>query len=93
MATGAPVSTTTHRWVFRARLRRAAFGWRGSKLAIARIDEALAEIRAVARHDPAAAGEGAVILLENCLQHCARWTAPRVHLAMPPGPPSRHWCR
>jgi len=41
--------------VFRARLRRAAFGWRGSKLAIVRIDEALAEIRAVARHDPAAA--------------------------------------
>ena len=50
---------------FRARLRRAAFGWRGTKLPIARIDEGLAEIRAVARRDPAAAGEAAVILLEK----------------------------
>ena len=65
MATDAPASAAAHMWAFRARLRRAAFGWRGSKLAIARIDEALAEMRAVARRDPAAAGEGAVILLEK----------------------------
>ncbi len=65
MANKAPASAATHRWAFRTRLRRAAFGWRGSKLAITRIDEALAEIRAVARRDPAAAGEGAVILLEK----------------------------
>ena len=52
-------------WAFRTRLRRAAFGWAGSKLAIRRIDEALAEIRIVARHDQAAAAEGAVLLLEK----------------------------
>jgi hypothetical protein len=54
-----------HPWAFRARLRRAAFGWRGSKLAIERIHEALAEIRGVARQDPATAAEGAVLLLEK----------------------------
>lgn len=52
-------------WAFRARFRRAAFGWAGSKLAISRIDEALTEIRAVARHDQTAAAEGAVLLLEK----------------------------
>lgn len=54
-----------HPWAFRARLRRAAFGWKGSKLAIERIQEALTEIRAVARHDPAKAAEGAVLFLEK----------------------------
>ena len=34
-------------WAFRAKFRRDAFGWRGSRLAIERINEALAEIRAV----------------------------------------------
>lgn len=52
-------------WAFRARLRRAAFGWAGSKLAISRIEEALAEIRAVARHDLASAADGAVLFLEK----------------------------
>lgn len=54
-----------HPWAFRARFRRAAFGWRGSRLAIERIQEALAEIRTVARRDPAAAAEGAVLFLEK----------------------------
>jgi hypothetical protein len=54
-----------HPWAFRARFRRAAFGWRGSKLAIERIHEALAEIRAVARQDPATAAEGAILFLEK----------------------------
>ena len=54
-----------HPWAFRTRFRRAAFGWKGSKLAIERIHDALAEIRAAARHDPAAAAEGAVLLLEK----------------------------
>lgn len=52
-------------WAFRARFRRTAFGWKGTKLAIERIHEALAEIRAVARHDPATAAEGAVLFLEK----------------------------
>jgi hypothetical protein len=32
-----------HAWVFRTRFRRAAFGWRRSRLAIKRLHEALAE--------------------------------------------------
>jgi hypothetical protein len=52
-------------WAFRSRFRRNAFGWRGTQLAIGRINEALAEIRAVARHDPDSAAEGAVLLLEK----------------------------
>jgi tetratricopeptide (TPR) repeat protein len=52
-------------WTFRTRFRRNAFGWKGTKLAVGRINEALAEIRAVARHDPASAAEGAVLLLEK----------------------------
>jgi hypothetical protein len=52
-------------WAFRARFRRAAFGWKGSRLAIERIDEALAEIRAVARQDAVGAAEGAVLFLEK----------------------------
>lgn len=52
-------------WAFRQRFRRSAFGWRGSKLAISRIGEAVSEIRAVARHDTEAAAEGAVIFLEK----------------------------
>ena len=55
-------------WGFRARFRRAAFGWNGSKLAIKRLHEALAEIRAVARHDPASAAEGAVFSWKKCRQ-------------------------
>lgn len=54
-----------HPWAFRTRFRRAAFGWRGSRLAIERIREALAEIRTVARQDPATAAEGAVLFLEK----------------------------
>ena len=54
-----------HAWAFRARFRRAAFGWRGSRLAIERINDALTEIRAVARRDPATAAEGAVLFLEK----------------------------
>jgi hypothetical protein len=60
------VSTTTvPQWAFRSRFRRGGFGWRGSKPAIARIDEALVEIRAVARKDRALAAEGAVLFLEK----------------------------
>lgn len=53
----------TFTWTFRARFRRKAYGWKGSKLAIGRIKEALSEIRAVARKDPVLAAEGAVLLL------------------------------
>lgn len=57
--------TDTIAWGFRTRFRRGAFGWKGTQLAIGRINEALTEIRAVARHDPPRAAEGAVLLLEK----------------------------
>jgi hypothetical protein len=63
MTTTARTDTTA--WAFRARFRRGAFGWKGTQLAIGRINEALTEICAVARHDPARAAEGAVLLLEK----------------------------
>lgn len=50
-------------WAFTKRIRRGGFGWRASRLASQRIDEALAEIHAVARHDPLHAADGAVRFL------------------------------
>ncbi|QCB45179.1 hypothetical protein [Hydrogenophaga sp. PAMC20947] len=64
--TKAPTTTAAATpWAFRTRFRRGAFGWKASRLAIDRIHEALIEIRAAARIDPARAGEGAVLLLEK----------------------------
>lgn len=60
-----PRKSNTGTWAFRARFRSGTFGWNGSRLAIERIGEALTEIRAVARHDPAGAAEGAVLFLEK----------------------------
>ena len=54
-----------HRWTFKSRLRARAFGWRGSKTAIARLKEAVFEIKAANRTDPIAAGAGAVALMER----------------------------
>lgn len=56
--------TAPHRWEFKARFRRHAFGWR-SQPAIARIRQAVAEISRVSRSQPALAAEGAVTLLER----------------------------
>ena len=59
-------------WAFTKRFRRGGFGRRGSRLACERSSEALAEIRAVARHDPALAAEGAVrflVRLSPALEH------------------------
>jgi hypothetical protein len=60
-----PARTTPDSWGFRSKFRRGAFGWRGSKLAIERIGEALAEIRGAQRRDPVAAAQGAVLLLQR----------------------------
>lgn len=54
--------TGTHKWEFRARFRRNAFGWK-SQPAIKRIKEAVSEIKKVARTDKILAAEGAVLLL------------------------------
>ena len=53
-----------HTWEFKARFRRRGFGWR-SKPAVQRVQEAVAEVRRVARKDPVLGGEGAVVLLER----------------------------
>jgi hypothetical protein len=53
-----------HKWAFKARLRRHAFGWR-SQPAIERVRQAVAEIKKVAREDPVVAAEGAVAFLER----------------------------
>ena len=53
-----------HKWAFRARFRRGAFGWK-SQPAIKRIKEAVSEIRKVARKDGMLAAEGAVLFLEK----------------------------
>jgi hypothetical protein len=56
--------TGGHTWRFKARFRRHAFGWK-SQPAIARLQEALAEIKLVSRIDPMLGAEGAVALLER----------------------------
>ncbi|TAN34887.1 hypothetical protein EPN29_00790 [bacterium] len=55
---------TTHQWVFKARFRRGAFGWRSAP-AVQRVREAVSEIRSVARKDPILAAEGAIAFLER----------------------------
>lgn len=55
----------SHAWAFRASFRRNAFGWKSTRKAIERLNEAVGEIERVARTDPALAGEGAVLLLEK----------------------------
>lgn len=53
-----------HKWEFRARFRKNAFGWR-SQNAVTRVNEAVSEIKKIRRRDPALAGEGAVLFLEK----------------------------
>jgi hypothetical protein len=57
MATSTP-------WQFAPRFRRKAFGWQ-SDTPIQRIQEALADIKSVAKNDPVRAAEGAVLFLEK----------------------------
>jgi hypothetical protein len=53
-----------HRWEFRTRFRRHAFGWK-SQPAIQRIKQAVSEIKKVARRDPLLAADGAVVFLKR----------------------------
>ncbi len=69
MSNGSPASPKSRpagrrTWVFLPRFRRDAYSWR-SDLPRKRLQEALAEIRAVARKDAIAAAEGAVLLVER----------------------------
>ena len=53
-----------HKWEFKARFRRRAFGWK-SQPAIQRLKQAVCEIKKVARKDPVLAADGAVTLFER----------------------------
>lgn len=53
-----------HPWAFRARFRANAFGWK-SQPAIARVREAIAEIKKVAKSNPMVAADGAILFLER----------------------------
>ena len=64
VAVAVAVTVTRHDWQFRRRFRRNAFGWK-SQPAVARIKEAVSEIRKAARKDPVLAAEGAVLLIER----------------------------
>lgn len=57
-------TSTKHKWIFRARFRRQAYGWR-AQTPIGRIKEAVSEIKKAARKDPVLGGEGAVLFLEK----------------------------
>ena len=53
------------KWQFKTKLRAKSYGWRGSRLAISRLKEAFSEIKAAAKSDPVAGGDGAVSLMER----------------------------
>ncbi len=57
-------SAEAHKWEFKPRFRRHAFGWK-SQPAITRIKQAVAEIKKVAKKEPALAAEGAIAFLER----------------------------
>jgi hypothetical protein len=57
-------SAEPHKWEFKARFRRHAFGWK-SQPAITRIKQAVAEIKKVAKKDPVLAADGAIAFLER----------------------------
>jgi hypothetical protein len=56
--------TKTHKWEFKPRFRRNAFGWQ-SQPAVTRVKQAVAEIKKVANTDPALAADGAVEFIER----------------------------
>lgn len=53
-----------HKWEFKARFRRHAFGWK-SQPAIQRLKQAVCEIKKVAREDAMLAADGALTLFER----------------------------
>lgn len=62
--TAATHMAPTYKWQFTPRFRRHAFGWK-SDTAIPRIKEAVSEIKAVSKKEPALGAEGAVLFLEK----------------------------
>ena len=65
MTTKRKASTSAaHKWEFKARFRRHAFGWK-SQPAVTRVKQAVAEIKKVAKNDAMFAAEGAIVFLER----------------------------
>lgn len=56
---------TAHTWRFPSRIRPNTFSWRSSPTAAARIKDAVAEIKSVARTDLPSAAQGAIRLIER----------------------------
>ncbi len=56
---------TKYKWIFPARFRPGAYGWKPSKLACQRLREAVSEIKKVAKKEPVLGAEGAVRLMEK----------------------------
>ena len=54
-----------HKWIFPARFRAGAYGWKSSCLACQRLREAVSEIKKVAKKEPVLGAEGAVRLMEK----------------------------
>jgi hypothetical protein len=54
-----------YKWEFLPRFHAGALGWNGSRAAIERLQQAVAEIRRVAQRDPVTAADGAVRLMER----------------------------
>ena len=57
-------SAEAHKWEFKTRFRRHAFGWK-SQPAITRVKQAVTEIKRVAKKEPVLAAEGAISFLER----------------------------
>lgn len=57
--------STKHKWIFPARFRAGAYGWKSSKLACQRLREAVSEIKKVSTKEPVLGAEGAVRLMEK----------------------------
>lgn len=55
----------SHKWQFKQRFRRDAYGWKGTATASKRLREAVSEIKRVARKDPITAADGVVALFER----------------------------
>ena len=54
-----------HKWQFKARFRKGAYGWRGTSLAAKRLREAVSEIKKAVKSDPVVAVDGAISLMER----------------------------
>jgi uncharacterized Fe-S cluster-containing radical SAM superfamily protein len=54
-----------HKWDFKLRIKRNVFSWKSSSPAIARLKQALTEIKKVAKTNPVLAAEGAIELIER----------------------------